>query len=302
MNIKEYYYFEQFNRYLKIEKNASEHTILNYNLDLTEFWNFLEANYNIKKTDEINYKMIRNYLGELKSQNKKSSTISRKLSTIKSYMKFLLREGIIKINEADKITYPKRDKNLPKFLFIKEIEQILNSIEQDSYLNIRNKFLLELLYSTGMRISECLRINIQDILLDNNSIKILGKGNRERYVFFGKIVKELFPIYLEYRKLFLDKIGKVDDDGALFLNHLGERLTARGVRFLINKIVKNAAIQKKISPHTFRHTFATHLLNNGANIRIVQELLGHRSLSSTQIYTHISKEKLIEMYNKFHKR
>lgn len=301
MNI-EYFLKNEFNRYIEIERTGSKYTLKSYNEDLSDFWNYLKTEYKIEHPKEISYKMIRYYLGVLNDNIKKSTTVSRHLSTIKSYMKFLCREGVISKNPADKVSYPKKEKILPKFMFEQEVEQILNSIEPDNYLNMRNKFLLEMLYSTGMRVSEIVSVDIDDIKPENDAIIITGKGNKQRYVFYGRFVQKMLDTYLEYRKLFLKQLEISSDNSALFLNNNGGRLTVRGVRYLVKKIVKYAEIQKNITPHTFRHSFATHLLNNGANIRIVQELLGHSNLSTTQIYTHISKEKMVEMYNKFHKR
>lgn len=301
MNI-EYYYKEEFNRFLEIEKNASKLTTKSYNEDLSNFWNYMMNEFHVSIPKEISYKMIRFYLGYLKSSELKSSTLSRHLSTIKSYMKFLCREGILLKNPADKVNYPKKEKNLPKFMFIKEVENIINSIEVDSYLKMRNKFLLEMLYSTGMRVSEVVSINLEDINRYTNSILITGKGSKQRNVLYGKHIKDMFDTYLEYRKLFLKKLKISEDNSALFLNKSGSRLTDRGVRYIVDSVIKEGSIQKRVSPHTFRHTFATHLLNNGADIRIVQELLGHVDLSSTQIYTHLTKEKMLEMYKKFHLR
>ena len=246
--------------------------------------------------------MIRFYLGHLKSAGAKASTISRHLSTIKSYMKFLCRDGILLKNPADKVNFPKQEQKIPKFMFESEIEALINSVEPNSYLKMRNKFLLEMLYSTGMRVSEVVSINLKDINFSASSILITGKGSKQRNVFFGKELKKMFDTYLEYRKLFLKQLEISEDNGVLFLNKDGGRLTDRGVRYIIEKFVREGAIQKKVSPHTFRHTFATHLLNRGADIRIVQEVLGHEDLSSTQIYTHITKTELVNMYNKFHKR
>lgn len=298
-----FFYSEEFNRFLSIEKNSSDLTLQGYNKDIHDFWSYISDEFNIKKPTEISHRLIRAYLGKLKEDNKSSATVSRHLSSIKSYLKFLCREAVISKNPASKVNYPKKEQKLPSFMFIEEVENVINCIEANSYNKMRNKFILELLYSSGMRVSEIVSLNIIDVQNNQGHLKVTGKGSKERMVYFGEKVNNMLKTYIEYRKIFIKELKLFEDDiEPLFLNRFGTRLSDRSVRYIVEKIIKEIAFKKKISPHTFRHTFATHLLNNGANIRVVQELLGHSSLSTTQVYTHVTKNKLVEVYNKFHKR
>ncbi len=288
------YLIDNFLRYLKVTKNKSENTIKAYGEDLTQFLEYLKEIKisepifeNIERTD------VRSFLFYLNNKRLSKRTMSRKLSAIRSFFKFLTTDGILKENVALSIYAPKLPKKLPHFLYPKEVE-ILLSIPPDNILGIRDKAILELLYATGMRVSELVALNVEDINLVSNYIIVFGKGSRERVVFFGRKAEQALEKYLKDSRPFLVKSISYD---SLFLNKNGDRLTDRSVRRIVDKYVKAASLNDKISPHTFRHTFATHMLNNGAGLKTVQELLGHASLSTTQIYTHVTRERLKHVYD-----
>ena len=289
---------EKFIAYITNEKNYSDYTITAYTKDLNTFFFFLET---IEKNriDQIDYSVIREYLTWLYNKKYSKKTISRKISTLRSFFRFLLLNKIIDKNPMVLISNPKEDKKLPVFLHSNELEALLEIPNVKTPLGQRNKLIIELLYSTGIRVGELVNLKINDFNLYNCTIKVMGKGNKERYVIFGKILKELLIEYMNDTRLKLLK-GKSSD--YLLINKNGDPLSARGVRLIIDEIVKKSSLEKKISPHIIRHTFATHMLTEGADLKIVQELLGHSNLSTTQIYTHLSNEKIREIYLKTHPR
>lgn len=287
-------HIKKFLKFLSNEKNYSYHTINNYKIDLNHF---LKFNKN-KNTFIITKNDIRNYLKYLDSLNYKTSSISRMLSSLRSFYNYLLKEQIITYNPFKNIKNPKKDHRLPNFLKYEDLEKILATCD-DTPLGIRNALIIELLYSTGIRLSELVNIKINDIDYSNNIIKVLGKGNKERIVYFGKYAVECLNSYFNNSRNILLKAKKTD---CLLINYLGNPITDRGVRDIINRVIKESAIKNKISPHTLRHTFATHMLNEGADLKTVQELLGHVSLSTTGIYTHISNERLRNVYLNTHPR
>lgn len=291
-------YVENFLEYLKYERVYSDKTILNYEEDLKCFFDFLNKE-TIKSVKQVDYKIIRNYLMYLYSKNYSKKTIARHISSLRSFYKFLMKEEIIKNNPMTLISNPKLDQKLPRFLYSNELEMILEIPDTTTTYGIRDTCILELLYSTGVRVSELVAIKLKDINYQEQSIKVFGKGKKERIVFFGKTLKEKLEHYLkESRKELL----KNKSNEYLFLNHLGNQLTERGIRTIIDKILKQGQVEFHISPHVFRHTFATHLLDNGADLKSVQELLGHENLSTTQIYTHVSNERLRTVYLSAHPR
>lgn len=280
---------EEFLLYLESYKKYSINTIKNYEIDLLRYYNYLKLK-NIK-FDKIKYSEILNYISYLK-ENHKSTSINRSLSSIRTYYNYLIKENIIKTNPFNLIKGMKNAKKLPNYFKYNEYVDILNTIDTKSNLGKRNKCLFEFLLCTGCRVNELVNIKLKDIDLNNREIKVLGKGNKERIVYLGSYAKDAFDEYLDVRTNILNK--KVCD--YLFLNHLGEKLTTRGVRDIIDKILLKSATNLKITPHTFRHSFATMLLNEGCDLKSVQELLGHVSLSTTSIYTHVSNEELKRVY------
>ena len=281
--------------YLLYEKKYSKYTVINYRDDILLFFSYLEK----ESLDllDIEYQDVRLFFNYLDLKKFSKTTIARHISSIRNFYKYLVRNEYIKSNPFDLVNGPKKDKKLPKFLYPNEIEELFLAIPLDTTLGIRNRLLLELLYATGIRVGECEYIKISDIDFKTQSIKILGKGNKERYVYYGSYAKTYLDLYLNKR----EELVK-NKNPYLFLNKNGTRLTARGIRLIIDKIILNSSLKVHISPHTLRHTFATHLLEAGCDILSVQELLGHESLKATQIYTHITNESLKKVYMNAHPR
>ncbi|MBU2044553.1 MAG: tyrosine recombinase XerC [Candidatus Omnitrophica bacterium] len=286
------YYIDKFLNYLEIEKNYSPHTISNYQRDLREFSGFLDSR-TCQDIKNIDYFILRKFLGVLSEKKLNKRTLSRKISTLKSFFKFIVREGIAKNNPAASLIYPRLDKPLPKFLTEKEVGQVLDLPKGDGVLVLRDKAMLEFLYSTGARISEMMALKRDGVDLIGGMVKVKGKGRKERLLPLGEPAINCLKQYLDAR---------LDNSQALFINKRSQALTDRGVRGIITKYMKKAALTLHVSPHTFRHSFATHLLNRGADLRSVQELLGHSTISSTQIYTHLTIDSLKNVYLKAHPR
>ena len=284
---------EQINNYIKYIsniKNYSNYTIINYEKDIEQFMIFLSKN-NINSFNEVTYELIRNYLLYLNSLKYKNRTISRMISTLRSLFKYLESEKIIKINPIILISNPKKEIRLPEFLSINEIEQLINIKINDKY-DLRNVLIIELLYSTGIRVSELVNIRWLDINEYNKTIKVLGKGNKERYVLYGSKAQELLD---KYKKEF-------NQDSYLFLSKNNKKLNESMIRKILNKVSFQANLNKHIYPHMLRHTCATHMLNNGAELLSVKELLGHKNISTTGIYTHVTNDRLRNVYLKCHPR
>lgn len=290
--------FEQFLDYLESEKQYSKYTIQAYHEDILEFLTFLNKE-QIGTLEEISYSVIRNYLVYLYDKKYSKKTISRYISTLRSCFKYFTAEGIIKENPTVLISNPKLDKKLPHYLNQEEMEQLLDVEKEVTPLSIRNETIMEFLYSTGVRVSELVSIQLNDIQLAQKKLVVLGKGNKERVVLFGTRLQELLELYLKEARPFLLKDKTWND---LFLNQNGNPLTTAGVRDILKREVRKSGLHQNITPHTLRHTFATHLLNGGADLKSVQELLGHENLSTTQIYTHVSNDRLRSVYLRAHPR
>ncbi len=284
-------YIDKFTRYLQIEKEASVHTIRNYTIDLSVFAEFLKD----KKIEEVDYLTLRKFLAYLRSINLSKSSIARKLSALRSFFKFLVREGYIKTNPISGLFTPKKEKKLPVFMEEGEVAKLLEA-PGDDLTGARDSAVLEALYSSGMRVSELTGINIDNVDFIAEAVKLYGKGKKERLIPIGK---EALGAIRRYRNKLPNKFSSKE---ALFLNKRGGRLSDLSVRRIVNKYIQTVSKKGNISPHTLRHSFATHLLNRGADLRAVQELLGHANLSTTQIYTHITTERLKEVYDKAHPR
>lgn len=298
MKIKKY--IDDFIEYLKIEKMYSEHTVINYKKDLEKFEIFLTQEC-IYELSDINYTVVRNYLAHLNNQKCKPKTVTRNISAIRSFYKYLIKNGIITDNPMTLISNPKLEKKLPNFLYYDDLEKLINTPDDSTVLGIRDQLILEILYSTGIRVSELVNIKLSDINFIDNSIRILGKGSKERIVYYGSKCKEKLDKYLEKsRNKIIEKNKKTSD--FLLLNNNANKLTTAGIRFIINKVVDVCALRYNVHPHMLRHTFATHMLNEGADLKTVQELLGHENLATTQIYTHVSNERLRNVYLKTHPR
>lgn len=284
-------YISEFLEYLKIEKNYSDNTITNYEIDLKEFNEFIISINNELLT--VTYKDVRKFLEHLDELKYSNGSVSRKISSLKSFYHYLIMKKYISSSPLELVTYPKKPLRLPKFIEYGELEELFKVPDTNTDLGIRNLLILEMLYATGMRVSELVNIKLSDINFESKEIKTLGKGSKERICYYGEYAKEALDNYLEYSRYNLLN-GK--DSEYLFINKNGTNLTDRGVRLIIDNIIKEAGVKTKISPHTLRHTFATHLLNEGADLKVVQELLGHKNLQTTQVYTHISNERLRNVY------
>jgi integrase/recombinase XerC len=294
-------YIKQFEQYLQVEKNASEHTCRNYLLDLREFDSFItqKASSSVSGVEQISNLTIRGYMGQLAKNNKKSSQ-ARKLSALRTFFRFLIKQGVIIDNPASVVRTPKQDKYLPQHLTVDEAFALLDSVPASDPAHARDRAILEVLYSTGIRVSELVGLNRNDLELNLGIIKVRGKGRKERIVPIGKKAVAALNHYLQKSESLLPEGQR--GNIPVFLNSRSGRLTARSVGRLIDKYVKHCGLQRTISPHSIRHSFATHLLNAGADLRAIQELLGHANLSTTQRYTHLNIDKLMEVYDRAHPR
>lgn len=284
--------FDTFFSYLEFEKEFSKNTILSYKNDLKDFKNFLEIIN--KNPEEIDKKDVFNYLIHLSKKRLKPSSLRRKISAIRSFYKFLIREEIIEKDPTDDLTFPKNEKKLPQVLTVEDIEKLINVIDNKTLKGKRDRAIIELLYSSGLRVSEIINLKIVDIDFENNYLKCFGKGSKERIVPFGELAKRYILDYLEERKR-----QNINSD-LLFVNKRGEKLLRQYINNFLRIYSKKAKLRKKVHPHMLRHSFATHLLERGADLRSVQELLGHVDISTTQIYTHLTKDYLREVYLSTH--
>lgn len=290
----------RFIEYLQIEKGASPHTIENYKLDINDFFHFIEQHLTTSIA-AVSHGDIRIYLTELHHKKYARKTVARKISCLRSFWTFLVREELVEKNPFQMVTTPRLEKRLPTFFYEDEMQAIFDVINVESPLGKRNLALVELLYGTGMRVSECVGLNLQDFDRMIGTLLVRGKGRKERYVPVGSFATDALDVYLSNsRPMLLHK--EAMDEKSLFLSFRGKRLGDRSIRKVLNNLVKDASISSRISPHVLRHTFATHMLNEGADLRTVQELLGHSQLSSTQIYTHVTKNRLREVYRASHPR
>jgi len=287
----------QFLTSLKHEKNASPHTISSYRRDLLQLAVFLEERkVKLKEVDNI---VLRGFLAVLQEKKNKKSTIARKLASIRTFFQFCIKMKWLEDNPAKVVATPKQERHVPSFLSEDEMAEFLDIPDSRQPLDLRDKCLLELLYATGIRVSELVGINLEDVDFTERLIRIRGKGKKERLVPFGKKAEDSLASYIRARRELLKGEG---DDAALFLNYRGERLTSRSVERIVDKYIRITALQRKISPHSLRHSFASHLLSRGADLRVIQELLGHESLATTQKYTHLDLKHLLDVYKKSHPR
>lgn len=299
-------YLEDFKKHLMYERNVSEHTLRNYLSDLEQFHDYLcpvdkqgvRREVNIRDIDNIT---IREYMATLYSKNKKKTSIARKLATLRTFFKYLCREGILEMNPARLVSSPRLEKKLPNYLTVEEVIRFIEIPDLETVLGKRDRAILEMLYGTGVRVSELVNLNLQDIDFTQMTVRVRGKGRKERIVPFGEYAKKAVELYLGVRgELMMNAPEDKRVPNAVFYNYQGTRITTRSVGRMIDKYIKECADLHHISPHSLRHSFATHLLNAGADLRSIQELLGHARLSTTQQYTHISQDRLMEVYDKAH--
>jgi tyrosine recombinase XerC len=286
-----------FLSYLKYEKNASPLTIKSYKIDLNQLARYMEErDASLREIDNV---LLRGFLARLHERKDRKSTVARKLAAIRSFLQFCVDKKWLEDNPAKAVSTPKQERPMPSFLSEEEMANFLDLPRSNKVLDLRDKAVLELLYATGIRVSELVGINLEDVSFEEGLIRVKGKGKKERLLPFGRKAEVSLRDYLRVRPS-INK-GRIDEK-ALFLNYRGERLTPRSVERIIDKYIQVSALKRKISPHSLRHSFASHLLSRGADLRAIQELLGHESLATTQKYTHLDLAQLVKVYRKSHPR
>jgi integrase/recombinase XerC len=305
-------WIDQYLDYLKYQRNASPHTLRNYGSDLQQLVKHLTTGPNGEERpapdlDQIDNLTIREFLGALYEKKNRKSSVARKLATIRSFMKYLSRQGAIKVNYAKNVSSPKKENRLPDFMTEDAVAELIEAPDTDNDRGKRDRAILELLYAAGLRVSELVGLNLGDISMNEELVRVVGKGRKERIVPFGRKAAEALHSYLMIRGNLAKGRIRTSVKGsaigeAIFLNSRGGRLTSRSIWNIVDRYIGHVAQKLRVHPHTLRHTFATHMLNAGADLRAIQELLGHESLSTTQKYTHVSVEQLIRVYQSCHPR
>jgi len=290
---------KDFKHFLIVEKALAKNTVVSYERDLKAYLKYMKAVENILTVGDIQRIEIVHFLGYLKEQGKSSRTIARNIASIRAFHQFLLREKVAEQDPSVHIETPQLERTLPKVLNLQEVERLLDTPKLDTHFGVRDKAMLELLYATGIRVSELIGLNIDDAHLTMGFVRCIGKGNKERIIPLGRTAATAIQAYLDKGR---PRFIKKNREDALFLNHHGRRLTRQGFWKILKGLTKEARIEKDLTPHTLRHSFATHLLENGADLRAVQEMLGHSDISTTQIYTHVTKARLKDVYSQFHPR
>ncbi len=299
-------HFDDFMKHLKYERNSSAHTLRNYESDLNQFYDYLAPPDKNGKRRQVNVRdidhlTIREYMGSLYEQKKKKSSIHRKVAALRTFFRYLCREGLMEINPAKLVASPRVERTLPNHLTIEQMIRFIETPDVETLLGKRDRAMLELLYASGLRVSELVGLNLTDIDFTNQTVRVRGKGRKERIVPFGNHALNALQDYLAVRgELLIEAEPDKADPTALFFNYQGTRITTRSIGRMVDKYVKICADIHHISPHSLRHSCATHLLDAGADLRSIQELLGHARLSTTQQYTHVSTDKLMEVYDKAH--
>lgn len=292
---KEEIYLEEFISYLNNVKHYSPFTLENYQKDIKKYLNFTkEKNMDFNKIDYDDAKLYLNHLYELKM---KRNSVSRMISSLRSFYKYLMIHNIVDSNPFSNLALPKKEQRLPKFIYHSDLEALFEVNDLNTSIGQRDYLILELLYSTGIRVSELVGMKLNDI--ENQTIRVIGKGNKERIVLFGEHAKKAIELYCNEGRMLL--LGNKKSD-YLLINHIGDKLTDRGVRYILDGLIEKASLKSHFSPHSLRHTFATHMMENGADLMVVKELLGHVDLSTTGIYTHVTNERLREVYLHSHPR
>ncbi|TCP31734.1 tyrosine recombinase XerD subunit [Scopulibacillus darangshiensis] len=291
---------EDFIHYLIVERGLSENTIQSYQRDLKQYLLFLQQTERLSNWDSVTRTTITKYLYELKDQGKAQATLARQTASIRNFHQFLLRENVLRQDPTHHIGVPKSERRLPKVLSLKEVEVLLSAPDLGKPYGVRDQAMLEVLYATGIRVTELVQLNLEDIHITMGFLRCIGKGNKERIIPLGTLALEAVSRYIDSGRPKL--ANKKNQNDALFLNHHGRRLTRQGFWKILKQLALHAGIKKSLSPHTLRHSFATHLLENGADLRSVQEMLGHADISTTQIYTHVTKHRLKDIYTTYHPR
>ncbi len=291
-------FLDKYIRYLEIERNLSPYTVRNYSTDILHFINFLNAE-EVQSLEKIDHIIVRNYLGQLLDAGTVRASISRKMSALRSFFRYLNREGLIDNEPLNRVSGPKKEKRLPSFLTSEEIHSLLSAPDISTPQGFRDRAILELLYAAGLRISEMASLDERSVDLSSRQIRVWGKGSKERMVLMGEPAANSVKQYLDYAR---EKLLGNEDSNALFLNRYGNRIAQRRIQYLLKKYATKAGISRRVHPHMLRHTFATHMLDGGADLRVVQELLGHTNLSSTQIYTHVTRSQMRSRYLEAHPR
>lgn len=299
-------YLDDFMKHLKYERNSSPHTLRNYESDLVQFYDYIAPPDDNGKRRAVNVRdidhlTIREYMASLYEKKKKKSSIHRKVASLRTFFRYLCREGVMEMNPAKLVASPRVERTLPNHLTIEQMVRFIETPDTETLLGKRDRAMLELLYASGLRVSEMVGLNLTDIDFTNQTVRVKGKGRKERIVPFGSHALTALQDYLAVRgELLIEADPENADPATLFFNYQGTRITTRSVGRMVDKYVKVCAEIQHISPHSLRHSFATHLLDAGADLRAIQEMLGHARLSTTQKYTHVSTDKLMEVYDKAH--
>lgn len=292
-------HIRDFIHFLTVEKGLAKNTLISYERDLKSYLAYMKNVEQLNTWNEVRRASIIQFLARLKDQGKSPKTLARHIASLRSFHQFLIREKITEQDPTIHIESPKQERSLPKVLSMEEVEALLEAPKLTDAFGFRDKAMLELLYATGMRVSELINLDMSDIHATMGFVRCIGKGNKERIIPIGHTALEAIEDYLQNGRVKLQREHKTD---SLFLNHHGNRLTRQGFWKILKKLSKDARIEKELTPHTLRHSFATHLLTNGADLRAVQEMLGHADISTTQIYTHVTNVRLKDVYKKFHPR
>lgn len=290
---------DRFIEYIRAARNASPHTVRGYASDIAQFVAFLEGDELGTNPADVDSRIMRRYLARLQKQGISKRSVARKLASLRAFFRHLLRKGLIEADPTTGLPSPKMEKRLPKFLRDEHIESLMQRPDVTQSIGLRDAAILETLYATGMRVSELVGLDLRDMDLSSGEIKVLGKGSKERITLIGRAAKEALVTWLNFGR---GKLLADPRESAVFLNRNGGRLTARSINRLVDKYFGMVSDEMKISPHVLRHTFATHMLEHGADLRSIQELLGHASISTTQIYAHVSRERLKQVYELAHPR
>ncbi|MBO0418982.1 site-specific tyrosine recombinase XerD [Vagococcus fluvialis] len=294
-------HLEEYLHYLKIERGLSENTIQSYKRDLSQYFSFLDEK-EISSWEQVDRYLVLDFLEFLRNEGKSSATIIRMVSSLRKFHQFLRQERMTDNDPMQHIDTPKKTQRLPKTLSIKEVEKIIESPDTNDALGIRDRAILEVMYATGLRVTELITLKLDDLHLSLGLLQTVGKGDKERIIPLGDVAIKWVNLYLEKSRPELLAKNKKDKTNILFLNYKGEGFTRQGIWKNLKVYVTQAGIEKEVTPHTLRHSFATHLLENGADLRVVQELLGHADISTTQIYTHISKKRMADVYKTYFPR